>query len=468
MSASALPATLVDASAALQARTLSPVELTEALLAHVERLNPHLAAFVTVTAERALADARAAEAALRRGDAPSPLTGVPIGLKDIYDTAGIRTTSHSHLHLDRVPETDATTVATLRAAGTVLLGKLATHEFAVAGPSHDLPFPVARNPWDTERFTGGSSTGSGAALAAGLVYGATGSDTAGSIRTPAHFCGISGIKPTYGLLSRKGIMPLSFSLDHPGPMARTIEDCALLLQAMAGHDPGDPASVAVALPDYRAAIGGGIAGVRVGVPRHVYNGDDHASPGMKSSMDDALQVLTDLGAEVDEATISPLADHHACCMTILLAEALAVHGSDLRAHPEKYGAICHDRFLLAALLDAEDYVQATRLRTKLMAETKALWRRFDALVLPSGWGPAPKLDAMSKWSIFERPMLTAPFNVTGEPVACVPCGMENGLPLGMQVVAAPFAETTALRVAHAYQMATDWHRRRPPVSRADR
>lgn len=461
-----LPATIAEASRRLAAKDVSPVELTKALLARIERLQPTLHAFVTVTPDRALADAVAAEAALLRGDAIGPLHGIPIGLKDIYDTAGIRTTCHSHRHVDRVPAADAESAARLRSAGTVLLGKLATHEFALGGPSHDLPFPVARNPWDPERFTGGSSSGSGAAVAAGLVLGATGSDTAGSIRTPSHFCGISGIKPTYGLVSRRGVVPLAFSLDHPGPLARTVEDCALLLQAMAGHDPHDPASAAVPVSDYRAALDGGVEGLRLGLVRHFYDGDDDASPAVKTAMAAAVQVFEGLGAVVEEVRLAPLQDYHACCMIILFGEALAIYGDDLRTRPEAFGEILHDRFLLGALIDAADYVQATRLRARLMDQSREVFGRYDALITASGWSAAPRIADVGKWALFQRPMLTAPFNVTGDPAVAVPCGFDGDLPLGLQVVAAPFADATALRVAHAYQTATEWHVRRPQLASA--
>lgn len=456
-----LPPTLAEAAAALAAKTLSPVELTQSLLDRIDRLNPILHAYVEVTAERALADARAAEAALMAGHRIGPLHGIPIALKDIYDTGGIATTCHSHLLADNVPERDAVSVAKLRAAGTVLLGKLATHEFAFGGPSFDLPFPPARNPWDVERFTGGSSSGSGAAAAAGLALGTMGSDTAGSIRMPAHNCGIAGIKPTYGLVSRRGVAPLAYSLDHAGPMCRTVEDCAMLLQAVAGHDPGDPASAAVAVPDYRAALEGGVKGLRLGLVRHWYDGDDHASPAMKAAMDAAVQQFTDLGAIVEEVTLSPLQDYHACCFTLLLSEALAIHGDDLRSRPDTFGANVRARFTLAALVDGADYVQASRLRRILMAETRAAFASHDALITVGGWDVAPKIADVPEFAVLQRPLITAPFNVTGDPAVTVRCGMADGLPLSLQVATAPFRDDLALRIAHTYERSVPWSQHWP-------
>ena len=280
--------TIAQASALIAARKLSPVELTQICLERTAKLDPKINAFILHTPERALAEARAAEARVMAGRARGPLDGIPIAHKDIYCTKGLPTTAHSKLLQDHVPETDARTVTMLDDAGTVMLGKLSTHEFAMGGPSFDLPWPPARNPWNPEHGPSGSSSGTGAGVAAGLFLGGTGSDTGGSIRGPAAFCGVAGIKPTYGLCSRMGILPLSFTLDHAGPLAWTAEDCAMLLQAMAGHDPADPASANRPVPDFRSDLHKGAKGLRIGVIRNFHETDNPANPAVCAAIDDHL------------------------------------------------------------------------------------------------------------------------------------------------------------------------------------
>src|SRR2546430_5205872 len=287
--------TIAEAARLIQQRELSPVELVECRLARIEKLDGQLHSFIRVLADSARAEARIAESEIASGKYRGPLHGIPLGLKDIYETAGVPTTGHSKVMQDHVPKADAFSVKKLRDAGAVVMGKLATHEFALGGPSFDLPWPPARNPWDTTRFTGGSSSGTGASVAAGLVLGGTGSDTGGSIRGPAAFCGLAGIKPTYGLISRMGILPLAFSLDHAGPMAWTAEDCAILLQAMAGHDPADPASADHSIPAYRAALQGEVKGVRIGLIRHFYERDNEANPATQAAIAAVAQTLESLG-----------------------------------------------------------------------------------------------------------------------------------------------------------------------------
>jgi aspartyl-tRNA(Asn)/glutamyl-tRNA(Gln) amidotransferase subunit A len=296
--------TIAEASALIAARKLSPVELTKACLDRIEALDHQLHSFLLVTEERALADARAAEAAIMADGPKGPLHGIPIGLKDIFKTKGIRTTAHSAQLANYVPAEDATTVELLAGAGTVLMGKLATHEFALGGPSFDMPWPPAHNPWNPAHFTGGSSSGTGAAVAAGLILGGMGSDTGGSIRGPSALCGIAGIKPTYGRVSRAGVLPLSFALDHAGPMARTVEDCAIMLQALAGYDPRDPASAKKPVPDF----GKGVRGVKIGLIRDFYETDKTASPATRKGIDDAVKTFGELGAQVHQIKISPLED----------------------------------------------------------------------------------------------------------------------------------------------------------------
>lgn len=319
------PPTIAEAARQIAGKQLSPVELTRTCLERIARIDPNVHSFLLVTEDRALADARAAEARIMRNGPKGPLDGIPIGYKDIYSTAGIRTTGHSRLLADNVPRTDATAVARLVEAGTVMLGKLATHEFAMGGHAFDLPWPQPNNPWHLDHTTAGSSSGTAAAVAAGLILGGTGSETAGSICGPSALCGVTGIKPTYGRVSRTGILPLAFTLDHPGPMAWTAEDCAILLQAMAGHDPSDHASTDRPVPDFRAELGQGVRGLRVGVVRHFFEIDNLASPATRKGIDDALAWFTAEGATVREVKLSPLEVYNACTFIILMAEAYSIH-----------------------------------------------------------------------------------------------------------------------------------------------
>ncbi|MDJ0390470.1 amidase [Roseomonas sp. E05] len=458
---SAIP-TIAEAAALIAARKLSPVELTKACLERVRALDGRLQTFLLLTEERALADACAAEARLMQGESKGPLDGIPIGHKDIYNTAGIRTTGHSRLLEHNVPAEDATSVRKLAEAGTVLMGKLATHEFAMGGPSFDLPWPPPRNPWNLEHFTGGSSSGTGAAVPAGLVLGGTGSDTGGSIRGPSTLCGLSGIKPTYGLVSRAGVLPLSFTLDHAGPMAWTAEDVALLLQAMAGHDPTDPASADRPVADFSAEIGQDVKGLRIGVIRHFHETDNPASAPTCQAIDAALGVLRDMGAELREVTLSPLQDYAACGWVILLAEAFSVHEPWLKSDYNRYGALLRERLALGGLLRGTDYVQAIRKRRILCAEMAAAMEDLDILVTAVQPAEAARITEVPRWALFEKPSYTIPFNVTGLPAISVCTGFgPGGLPLGMQMVGKPFAEPTLFRAAHAYEKATPWRDRRP-------
>ena len=456
--------TIAEASRLIERRCLSPVELTEALIARIAALDPQLNAFLLPTPDKARAQAKDAEREIMAGNYRGALHGVPFALKDIYCTAGIRTTSHSRICADYVPSEDATTVARLYREGAVLLGKLATHEFAHGGPSFDLAWPPARNPWNREHFTGGSSSGAGAAVAAGLVPGALGSDTGGSIRGPAALCGIVGLKPTYGLVSRAGIYANSFTFDHAGPMTRTVEDCAILLQALAGHDAKDPASADRPVPDYRAALTGDIRGMRIGIVRHFYDEDLTVAPEVHAALDEAYAVFRSLGAVLEDVRLRPAADYYAVKITIAESEQYAIHEEELRTRANEFGADFLGRALPAILYSSADYVQAQRERRAMLAEMEPVYARCDVLLTPAAGGPAPRLDAWRTIRFWQHASLTTPFNVTGGPALAQCMGFTPaGLPLSLQIAGRPFDDATVLRAAHAYEAATGWHRRRPAL-----
>ena len=453
-------ATIAELGARYRKRDLSPVEVTQALLARIEKLDPILHAFVTLTADSALAEARSAEEALRRGDA-RPLLGIPVAHKDIYLTRGVRTTGGSALLADWIPDEDATCVQRWRAAGTVQLGKLITHEFAFGLQFPGHRFPPAKNPWNLDHIPGGSSSGSGTALAAGLVTGATGSDTGGSIRGPAAFCGIVGLKPTYGRSSRAGVLTLSWTLDHTGPMARTVQDCAFLLQPLAGYDPADPASSRAPVDDYVAPLGRDIRGLKIGVPRAYFLEEVDAE--VARAFEEALETLRRLGAEVRDVQIPSLRGAHSFLL-ILMAEAYAYHESDIREHPELYGDVLRERILAGALVTASEYTQAQRIRAEICRETAGVLKTVDVLASPTALKPAtPFAQAFDPEFAFPKSNM-APFNLTGLPTLALPCGFSaSGLPVSFQLSGRPFEEATVLRAGHAYEQATAWHTRRPPV-----
>ena len=454
--------TIAEAGALIAKRDLSPVELTQSRLARIERLDGQLHSFIRVLGDQALAAAREAEAEIMAGRWRGPLHGIPIGLKDIYETKRVPTTGHSKVMIDHVPQADATSVRRLTEAGAITVGKLATHEFAFGGPSFDLPWPPARNPWDTTRFTGGSSSGTGAAVAAGLVLGGTGSDTGGSIRGPAAYCGLAGLKPSYGRISRAGILPLAFSLDHAGPMAWNAEDCGIMLQAMAGYDPADPASADHPVPDYRASLSGEVKGLRIGLIRHFYETDNPANEATRRGIAAAVKVFEELGCSVRELRVSPLADWAACGIMIMLAEGYAIHEATLRERFSDYGEAFRDRMALAVLTTGADYVQAMRLRRELVAEFATAMVDLDLVITAAAASEAPIFDSVGKFAILERPSLTMPFNVTGTPAMSVCCGYTtDGLPLAFQLASKPFDEATVLKAAHAYERATPWRSIRP-------
>jgi len=452
---------IAEVSELIQSKRLSSVEYTQALLDQVKVFEPQINAFITQTGALALAQAKTADQALGRGDWKGPLHGVPFALKDIYDTAGILTSGHSKVCIDRIPAADATTTRRLYDGGAVLMGKLATHEFAHGGPSFDLPWPPARNPWNTACFTGGSSSGSGAALAAGFVPLALGSDTGGSIRGPASWCGVSGLMPTFGLVSRAGVIPNSFSFDHCGPMARTMEDCAIALQVLAGFDPADSGSISCAIPDYRAALTTDLKGLRIGVLRHYWEEDQPASPEVCSALDTALEVLRGLGAKVETARVRPLKESFDIKVIIAETEIFTIHLQALQQRPGDFGWDFLQRALPACLFSASDYFRATREHRRTVMQMAEVFERYDVLIT-IGQGAAPRIDQHDPLSFWKKPNLFTPSNVAGGPAAVVCSGFSSGdLPLGMQIIGKPFDDATVLRVGHAFQQATDWHRQAP-------
>jgi aspartyl-tRNA(Asn)/glutamyl-tRNA(Gln) amidotransferase subunit A len=461
-----------EAARAIAAGTLSPVALTEAYLDRITALDGELHSYVLVLRDEALAAAREAEREIRAGRTRGPLHGIPIGLKDIYQTRGIRTTAGSRVYLDHVPEEDAESWVRLKKSGAILLGKQETHEFAIGGPDFTLPFAPARNPWNTAHYPAGSSSGSAAAVGAHLCAAAMGSDTGGSIRGPAAYCGIVGLKPTYGRVSRRGVFPLSYTLDHCGPLTRTVEDCALMLQALAGHDPEDPASADVPVGDYRAGLTKRLDGMTVGVIRHFhetdavagFGADSAPSPVYAASFDTACRTLESLGARLVDLRLSPLVDYADATRVIMLAEAYALHEHDFRERPQLFGRHMFARIGLGAFLSAADYIEAVRRRRELCSEIAGALAGVDAVVSANATGPAPRIDAIGTYSTFERASYTAPYNLTGLPALSLPIGFENGLPLAFQIAGKLFDEAAVLRAGFAFEQATDFHRRQPPIA----
>ena len=447
---------------------VSPVELTDACLGEIEAHNSEINAFLDVTGDLARAQARAAEEEIHRIGPRSPMHGVPFALKDIYDTRQIATTGHSALHRERIPEQDSACTERLYSAGAVLLGKLATHEFATGGPAYDLPWPPASNPWLLDRFPGGSSSGSGAAVAVGMVPGALGSDTAGSIRLPAAFCGVAGLKPTYGRVSKRGVIPLSWTLDTCGPLTWTVEDAAMMLQIIAGHDPLDPCSARRDVPDYVSALGEDLKGMRIGIVRHFYEKDSPADEVTVAAMDEAANVLRELGATLVDVVLPPLADYQAATRVIIVSEAFAIHRECLLATPELYGAVTRYRLMPGALVSAADYSNALRFQRALAAKTLQAMDSVDALLTATTYGPAPVQSQMRAEANFSKPPLTNPFNAAQLPALSLCNGYApEGLPLAMQIVARPFDEATVLHIGHAYERATSWRGRRPTLKQPE-
>lgn len=467
MSMSALhELSIAEAGLLLRSGGVSATALSRDALGRIASVNPIIDAFVHVDAERALEDAARADRELAAGLDRGPLHGIPYALKDIYDVAGMATSCHSHLMHGHVATQDSAVVERLLAGGAVLLGKLATHEFALGGPSAELPFPPARNPWNRERFTGGSSSGSAAAVAAGLTGLALGSDTSGSIRGPACYCGVVGLKPSYGRVSRRGVFPLSYALDHCGPITRTVEDAALALQVIAGHDPYDIASSDRAVPDYRAALGGDLRGLRIGFPRGFWSGMAATTAEVLANMDEVAAVVAGLGADIVEVKLPEFEWFSAAGRLIMTAEGFAIHERALRERGADFGRYTYQRLMPGAAISAADLIRAQRMRLQLtMTLEREVFSRCDALLCAGCLSPAPRLDAFSKdWPPADASKLTIPFNVTGHPALAVPSGFDReAMPLGFQIVGRAFDEATVLRIGDAYQRATAHPRRRPPL-----
>ncbi len=430
-----------ELAADIAARKLSPVELVQALFDRADRLDPTLNIYILRDKDAALAAAREAEREAASGRLRGSLHGVPVGVKDIIDVAGLPTTCHSRLRLDHLAATDATCVAKLRAAGAIILGKLATHEFALGGPAFDLPFPPARNPWNRAHHPGGSSSGSGAGLAAGLFPLALGTDTGGSIRNPASCCGILGLKPTTELVSRDGVFPLAWSLDHVGPMARRAADAALALDAMT---------------DGRARagseLGHGVRGLRIGFVRHFHERDMMAAPEVAAALDDAARGLAGAGAIVADATLPDLNVFAAVNRTILNAEAWSVHAPWLRDRAGEYGAMARRRLMVGAFIPAEHYLAALRERARLIASVNEAFAKFDVLLCASAMDPACRIDDEAELARTYVRQARAPFNVTGHPALAMMAGLSaQRLPLSLQLVAPYHGEARLLRVAQAWE-----------------
>ena len=459
-----------DASALVRAKKLSPVELTQVCLNRIERLNPQLNAFITVTADSALAEARQAEGEIQQGRWRGALHGIPIALKDVVDTAGVRTTAGSGLFKDRIPTEDAEVVRRLKAAGAVFLGKLNMHEFAYGGSSAVSYFGPVRNPWNLAHCPGGSSGGSAAAVAAHLCYGAIGSDTGGSIREPAAYCGIVGLKPTYGRVSTAGTIPLSWSLDHLGPMTRTTEDAALMLQIIAGYDSRDVGSLNTSVPDYLSAMRSSTSSLRIGIPRDFFF--EGLDPDIQAAMEAALSVLKTLaGVQLD---IAPLAKNGSyasvmdACIAILQAEAYAYHQDYVAKSPELYQKPTLERILAGVKVSTSTYIQSRRQLEQIRCSVSRGFDGVDLLITPTTPIPPFAIADLQSDPAAMRPkevrMLrnTRPFDMLGAPTISVPCGVtRSGLPVGMQITGALGDDGTVLRLARTYEQATEWHKRRP-------
>lgn len=442
-----------DASHLLRTGEVKSIDLTEACIKKIQEFDPKINAFITICEEQALESAKLVDEKIKNGHDPSCFEGIPIGLKDIYDTAGILTTCHSKRFEKRIPTKDCDAWERLANAGAVLIGKTSTHEFASGGPSFDLPWPPARNPWNTDHIPSGSSSGSGAAVAAGMAFMATGSDTGGSIRGPAGLNGLSGFKPSYGLVSRRGIFPLSWTLDHAGPLCRTTEDCALTMGVLAGYDNRDPSSVNALTPDFTSDLNKTINGLKIGLCAHWF--ETSASKTTQKIIREAADTLKSLGAEIVPITLPRLEDFHACGRIILLSEAFAIHSKWLTTEPDTYGEFFRLRTQLGAFISADQYIDALRWRRKLARELTDCMDSYDIVLTANEYEPAALFkDSNQDFHFFDKPSLTMPGNVSGQPALTIRGGFsDNGLPLGIQLIGHYFDDAKVLRVGHQFEKA---------------
>lgn len=457
---------IVETSELLRKRKLSPVELTKKCLAQIEKLNPTLNAFITVTAESALVQAHSAEDEIGRGHWRGPLHGIPLALKDLIDTAGVRTTAASAVFKDRVPIEDAEVVRRLKNAGAVLLGKNNLHEFAYGGSSMISYYGEVHNPWDSGCIAGGSSGGSAASVAAGLVHGAVGTDTAGSIREPAALCGMVGLKPTYGRVSARGVIPLSMSLDHVGPIARTVSDAAVMLQAIAGYDAKDMNSADMPVPDYPAVFRQQSKPARIGIPRKFFYED--LDPEIASAVEEALGVLRTLGGDLHEIELDVPTDRR-----LQTAESYAYHAEFVSRSPELYQPETLRRIRKGEEIGSEEIEKGRRELQKMREEIKRVFENGDVLVTPTTPISAPTIVELKRNPELLRPREilllrnTRPVNVWGLPAISIPCGFTDaGLPMGLQIIGPHWREDQVLQLAYAYEQATDWHKRLPALVEA--
>ena len=460
--------TISEAADKLVRREISSSELTEAYLSRIERLNSSINAYVLVTAERARADAKRADAEIGSGAYKGPLHGVPIGLKDLYDTAGIETAGGSKVLAGRVPEKDSAPARKLREAGSVLLGKTNTHEFAWGTTTNNPHTGATHNPWNLERVPGGSSGGSGAAIAAQMAAGTLGTDTGGSIRIPAALCGAVGIKPTFGRVSKAGVLPMSWQFDHPGPICRTVEDAAIMLQAIAGYDPDDFATVPMPVPDYRERLNEGVRGLRIGIPREQFFGLLDGE--VRVAVEEAIGVLEGLGAEVMEIDPGFTREQTNEAWRLVNAEGQLHHRPYFGPHPEAYSAELAG-ILRTQLPDAIGLTEAYRTSYDIKEGVRRAFERVDLMVTPTTMQVAApigddevEVEGHKLYPGAAYASLTMPFNLSGTPAISLPCGFNHdGLPIGLQIAGGPFQESLVLRAARAYEAATEWHKRVPSL-----
>jgi aspartyl-tRNA(Asn)/glutamyl-tRNA(Gln) amidotransferase subunit A len=455
---------LREASVLVEGRKVSPLELTDACIARAEALEPRINAYITRTFDTARQEARAAEGEIAAGRRKGPLHGVPFAIKDLYETAGVITTAGSALREHYVPAEDAETVRRLKDAGVVLLGKLSLHEWAMGGTNVQSYYPTPRNAWDLSRITGGSSGGSGTALAAGYCYGSLGSDTRGSIRIPASLCGVSGIKPTYGRVSLRGVVPLSWSLDHAGPMARTAYDCALILSVIAGYDPRDPTCADRPVEEYTDGIEASLAGVRIGVPRNWFFDEGFTEPEITRIVRASRDVFASLGATISDIDFPGPLDWDAS--VAFGAESAWYHKENVAAHPDKYSEPTRLRIEMQQNVTGMDYQRARWQQLELQQGVRELFRGIDLVLTPTSPIPPMRIEEAPAWQPSGNLLArnTSPFNVAHVPTVSVTCGFDSlGLPVGLSLAGRWWDEALVLRAAHAYQTATDWHMKRPAL-----